>query len=231
MVLTLLLLTPLFHYLPKGVLAAIIMTAVFGLIDVKEAKHLWHVSRPDLALMALTFAATLTLGIEPGILLGVAASLAWFIWQTSRPHVAVLGQLPGSTVYRNVDRYPDATRPPGVLAIRIDAPLYFANTAFLKTLINTHISAAPSDTRHLILDAKGIGSIDAQALSTLDEILDELRDVDIQLWLAGVRGPVRDALKASGFTQRLGSDHVVERVCEAVDQICADPATAPRYCA
>ncbi|MFT5681009.1 MAG: SulP family sulfate permease, partial [Myxococcota bacterium] len=217
-VLTLLLLTPLFTFLPKGVLAAIIMTAVFGLIDIKEAKHLWHISRPDLALMGLTFAATLTLGIEPGILLGVLASLVWFIWRTSRPHVAILGQLPGTNIYRNINRYPDALQHPGVVAMRIDAPLYFANTAFLKDQIAALITEPPTTVRHLILDAMGIGSIDAQALSTLDEILDELRDADTTLWLAGVRGPVRDVLAASGFTDRIGPKHIVERVGEAVDQ-------------
>jgi sulfate permease, SulP family len=103
---TLLLFTSLFHYLPKAVLAAIIMTAVIGLIDVAEARRLYRVSRPDLGLLLITFATTLTLGIQTGIFVGILASLAWFVYQANRPHVAVLGRLPGTTVYRNVERFP-----------------------------------------------------------------------------------------------------------------------------
>ncbi len=216
-VLTLLFLTPLFYYLPKGVLAAIIMTAVFGLVDFKEAKHLWAISKSDLALMGITFLATLTLGIEQGILLGVAASLVFFIWKTSRPHVAVLGRLPGSTVYRNVDRYDDAVTTPGVTALRVDAPLYFANTAFLKDTVMAAMERCESETCHLVVDCKGIGSVDAQALSTIEEIVDELQHKGVVLWLAGVRGPVRDALKSAHLVETIGRQHFVERVHEAVD--------------
>ena len=217
--LTLVFFTPLFHFLPKGVLAAIIMTAVFGLVDFKEARHLWQVSRPDLALMGLTFVATLSLGIEQGIGVGVVASLAWFIWSTSRPHVAVLGRLPGSTVYRNVERFGEAETTEGVVALRVDAPLYFANTAFLKETVTEALAAAPAPVQHLVVDFKGVGSVDAQALSTLEEILGELEHRGVQLWLAGVRGPVRDALKAAHLTERIGEAHFVERVHEAVDAV------------
>jgi len=216
-VVTLLVLTPLFHYLPKAVLAAIIMTAVFGLVDVKEARHLARVSRSDLALMGLTFIATLTLGIEPGIGVGVAASLLWFVWRTSTPHVAVLGRLANTTIYRNVARHPDAEITPGVLALRIDAPLYFANTAFLKGIIDRHL--AGQDVHHLVLDAKAIGSVDAQALDWLAQLLESLERQGVTLWLAGVRGPVRDALLASGLAAAIGVEHFVERVHQAFDLI------------
>lgn len=214
-VLTLLFLTPLFHDVPKAVLAAVIMTAVFGLVDVATARHLWRVDRADLALMGITFVATLTLGIEQGIVLGVGASLAWFVWRTSRPHVAVLGRLPGTEVFRNVKRYPEAERPAGVLAVRVDAPLFFANTAFLKQTLQD-LAADDSDLRHLILDAKAIGSVDSQALDALDEIIEAFQRRDITVWMSGVRGPVRDALKASGVWDRIGAHHFVERVQQAV---------------
>lgn len=214
-VITLLFLTPLFYYLPKAVLASIILTAVVGLFAVDEAKYLWKVSRPDLAAMAITFVATLVLGIQLGIVAGVGASLMWFIYKTSQPHVAVLGELPDSRVYRNVERYPEAQTRSGVVALRIDAPLYFANTGFLK---DTLTDALSEDTRHLVIDFKGIGSVDAQALSTFEEIIEELERRNTVLWLAGVRGPVRDALTAAHLTERIGVGHMVERVFEAVDQ-------------
>jgi len=208
--LTLLFLTPLFTMLPKAVLASIILTAVVGLIDVAEARHLWKVSRPDLAAMALTFVATLVLGIEPGIALGVAGSLIWFIWSTSRPHVARLGRLPGG-VYRNVLRFPDAETVENVVALRIDAPLYFANTAFLK---QTVLDAVEPTTAHMVLDGSAIGSMDAQALSTFQELIEALQDRGVQTWLAAAPGPVRDALAAAHVP--LPSDHMVPTVHDAV---------------
>jgi len=215
-VLTLLFLTPLFHDLPKAVLAAIIMTAVFGLIAFDEVGHLWKVSRPDLGSMAITFFATLSLGIQQGIVIGVLASVAWFVWKTSRPHVARLGRVPGTNLYRNLERYPEAAIPEGIDAIRIDAPLWFANTAFLKATV---LDTVDENTRDLVIDCKAIGSVDAQALSTIEEIVHTLEERDIRIWLAGVRGPVRDALDAADLMERIGSEHVVERVHEAVDQI------------
>ena len=212
--LTLVFLTPLFHFLPKAVLAAIIMTAVFGLVDVAEARHLWKVSRSDLALMGLTFFATLGLGIEQGILAGVAASLAWFVWQTSKPHVAVLGRLPGTSVYRNVLRNPDAVTTPGVLAVRVDAPLFFANTAFLKQMLR-ELEVEALHT--VVLDAKGIGSIDASGEVLLAELVEAWQERGVEVWVAGLRGPVKDVLAASGLLEKL-EGRLVHRVHEAVDR-------------
>ncbi len=227
-VLTLLFLTPLFTYVPKAVLAAIIMTAVFGLVDVAAVRHLWRVDRGDLALMGLTFVATLTLGIEQGILAGVGASLVWFVWRMSRPHVAVLGRLPGSTVYRNVERYPEAEVTPGLLAVRVDAPLFFANTAFLKQMLDAAVERRVSEggegLTDIVIDAKAIGSVDSQALDTLEEVVDALQQRGIRVWMAGVRGPVRDALQAVGLWEAIGSEHFVERVHEAVDRAIAEAA-------
>jgi len=218
-VLTLLFLTPLFYYLPKAVLAAIIMTAVFGLVDFREAKHLWHVSRADLAMMGVTFIATLSLGIEQGILAGVAASLLWFIWKTSKPHVAVLGRLPGTSVYRNVARNPEATQTPGVLALRIDAPLYFANTAFLKSTLSCQEGQMDAPLTALVLDAKAIGSVDASGDALLHELIDDYHGRGVEVWFAGMRGPVKDILTASGLIGKVGEDRLVHRVHEAIDRI------------
>jgi len=215
--LTLLLLTPLFYYLPRGVLAAIIMTAVAGLVDLREARHLWRVSRPDLALMGLTFAATLALGIELGILTGVAASLLWFVWRMSAPHVALLGRLPNTTIYRDVKRYPEAVQTPSALALRVDAPLFFANTASLKRALAEHEAAMDAPLAHLVLSASAIATVDAQALSVLEEIIEAYRARGVSVWMAGVRGPVRDALGRARLTALIGPDRFVERVHEAID--------------
>ena len=202
--LTLLFLTPLFYYLPKTVLAAIIMVAVFGLIDVAEVRHLWKVNRSDLALLVLTFAATLGLGIEIGILVGVGASLALFVVRSTRPHTAVLGRLPGGEVYRNVDRYPEAETLPGVLILRIDAQFYFGNVTFLKQTLETLIASAEGQTIHaVVLDASGINNLDSSADAALQEILSDFGDRGISLHIASLKGPVRDAMKRSGLWAKL----------------------------
>ena len=215
---TLLFFTPLFYYLPKAVLAAIIMTAVFGLVDHKEARHLWHVSKPDLAMMAITFFATLTLGIEQGIVVGVVASIAWFVKRASTPHIAVLGHLPGQQVYRKLERNPDAVPVPGVLMVRIDAPLFYANVSYLKTTLR-ELEEERDDVQHVILDAKGIGDIDASAINALEELREDYTDRGIQLWIAGMHGPVKDALSRSHFVEHLGEEHFVLRVHHAVTAI------------
>jgi sulfate permease, SulP family len=215
--LTLLLFTPLFHYLPKAVLAAIIMTAVLGLIDVAEVRRLYRVSRPDLGLLLITFTATLTLGIQMGIAVGIAASLAWFVFQANRPHVAVLGRLPGTTVYRNVKRFPEAETFAGTLILRVDAPVFFGNVAFLKQTLSRleHDRAEP--LRTIIIDAAGMGNMDASAIDVLHEIVDEHQSRGQTLFFAGVTGPVRDLMERSGFRDHLGADHFFRTVEEAVD--------------
>lgn len=132
-IITLLFLTPLFYNLPKAILASVIMVAVFGLIDYKEAIHLWKSNKTDFFLLLITFFATLTIGIEKGIGLGVILSLAMVILKTTRPHVAVLANIHGTHFYRNIERFgEDVILDDDILIMRFDAQLYFANTTFLK---------------------------------------------------------------------------------------------------
>ena len=203
-VLALLFLTDLFFHLPAAALAAVIITAVFGLIDVAEVRHLWKVDRADLALLGLTFFGTLGLGIEAGIGIGVGASMLWFVVRTTRPHTAVLGRLPETTAYRNVDRYPEARRVPGVLALRVDASFYYGNVEFLKETLRRHLAEDPS-TRSVVIDASSINRLDSSADAALREIVDDLRERSIDLYLAGVKGPVRDTIRRSGLAEKLGA--------------------------
>ncbi|KAJ6909507.1 sulfate transporter 4.1 [Populus alba x Populus x berolinensis] len=129
---SLLFLTPLFEYIPQCALAAIVISAVMGLVDYDEAIFLWHVDKKDFVLWIITSATTLFLGIEIGVLVGVGASLAFVIHESANPHIAVLGRLPGTTVYRNIEQYPEAYTYNGIVIVRIDAPIYFANISFIK---------------------------------------------------------------------------------------------------
>lgn len=215
----LLFLTPLFYYLPKAVLAAIIMTAVFGLIDVAEVKHLWKVKRSDLALLVITFVATLTLGIEEGIGLGVLASLVWFVVRTTRPHTAVVGRVDGTESYRNVDNYTDAELLDGTLMVRMDAQFYFGNVSFLKdTLKELEEEYGPLHT--VILDASALNQLDSSADEALHEILHDYRSRDIELLLANVKRPVYEVMERSGFAERLGEENFFLSVHDAAQHVC-----------
>ena len=217
--LTLLFLTPLFYFLPTAVLAAIIMTAVLGLIDVREVRHLWRVKRADLAMLVVTFIATLVLGIEEGILVGVGTSIAVLVFRTTRPHVAVLGRLPGTRSWRNVRRFPEAETTPGILAVRLDSQLYFGNVDFLLETLDGLEERAVEPLRAVVIDASGINQIDASGESALRDVLDRYRRRGIELHLAGVKGPVRDVLARSGLRAEVGADHLWLDVDEAVAHV------------
>ncbi|ARA92679.1 sodium-independent anion transporter [Rhodothermaceae bacterium RA] len=223
--LTLLFLTPLFYYLPNAVLAAIVMVAVSGLIDWKEARFLWKTDRRDLALMALTFLATLGLGIEEGILVGVVVSLVLVIQQSSRPHTAVMGRLPNTSTYRNVERYPDALVNSRVAILRMDASLYFANVAYLKEQVEQLVERS-SVLQALVLDAYPINRIDSTGAHALKELVTTLRERGIAFYMAGVKGPVMDRLKRAGVADLIGADHFFLDVHAAVEA--AEAATGAR---
>lgn len=223
---TLLFLTPLFYFLPKAVLAAVIMTAVFGLIDVQQVRHLWRVDRADLVLLGLTFVATLALGIQAGIGLGVGASLLWFVIQTTRPHAAVLGRLPGTSAYRNVARHPQAERFDGVLILRIDASFYFGNVSFLKELVRDALAEQSAPVHTVIVDASSINRLDSSANDALGGMVTTLRDAGVELILAGLKGPVIDALKRSGSYRDVAGEHPFLTVHDAVESVSSTPPPA-----
>ncbi|MEC7519494.1 MAG: solute carrier family 26 protein [Myxococcota bacterium] len=218
--------TPLFHFLPNAVLAAIVMTAVFGLVDLKEARHLWHVKRTDAGLLALTFAVTLFVGIEEGIGAGVLGSLALFVHRSTRPHHAILGRLPGTTSYRNVTRFPEAERVPGVTIWRFDASFYFANADYFRDQVDRLLLGGGA--RALVLDASGINDLDASAVTTLEEVHARLDAAGVQLFVAHAKGPVRDVLERGGFTARLGADRFYLDLHEAVTAAAAAPQPSTR---
>jgi SulP family sulfate permease len=229
--LTLLFLTPLFYFLPNAVLAAIIMVAVFGLVDVHEVKHLWKVSRSDLALLVLTFVATLSFGIEEGILIGVGASLLWFVVRTTRPHFAVLGRVPGTDVYKKVEHYNDAEVVPGVIALRVDAQFYFGNVTFLKETLSRLVSEAAEPVRAIVIDGTSINQLDSSADAALHEIHEDFESRGIALYMAGLKGPVLDVMKRSHLDEQLGEDRfflTVREAVEAAEQDAPTPDNGPR---
>ncbi|WP_070119310.1 SulP family inorganic anion transporter [Bacillus marinisedimentorum] len=199
--LTLLFFTPLFYFLPNAVLAAIIMVAVYGLIDFKEARILFHIRKIDGLTWVITFLGTLLLGIEQGILIGAGFSLAVFIWRSAYPHVAELGYVKSENVYRNIERVPEADTDPQVLIFRIDASLYFANMSFLEDKLCAKMQER-QELKWIVLDFSAVNSIDAVALHALEELMENCTKGDIELMVAGVKGPVRDLIHKSGLSQK-----------------------------
>jgi SulP family sulfate permease len=216
-VLTLLFLTPLFYYLPNAVLAAVILVAVAGLVDVKEAKHLWHKDRPDFWMLAVTFLITLSLGIETGIGAGVVLSLGMVVYRSTRPHVAVLGQVQGSNFYRNVERFSDLKQRPDVLVVRFDGPLYFANLNYFKDKMGELIARKGKDLRLVVLNADSISHLDSSAVQALKDWVSELREQGVRVHFTSVIGPVRDTLNRWGLTTFIGEDYFFMSNQQAID--------------
>lgn len=219
MAITVLLLTPLFYYLPQSVLAAIIMVAVFNLLDVPAFRQTWRYSKVDALSMMVTFVAVLIVGVEIGILLGTGAAIALFLWRTSRPHVAVIGRVGNTEHYRNVLRHEVHTYP-HIIAVRVDESLYFPNAQYLEDVVLNLIADNP-EAEHLVLLCSAINFIDSSALDVLETLIDTLDEAGVRLYLAEVKGPVMDSLHRVGFAQRLGEGRVFLSIHQAVETLAA----------
>lgn len=220
-------LAPILRHLPQAVLAASILVAVIGLVDVPSLRHTWRYSRAEGCALLATFVGVLLQGLEAGIMLGVGLSLLLFLWRTSRPHMAVVGQVPGSQHFRNIQRY-DTVQSPSVLSLRVDESLYFPNARYLEARIGELIAVSP-EVRHLVLMCSGVNQIDASALDTLEAIAEQLQSAEVQLHLSEVKGPVMDRLKRSDFLQRFGGQVFLSQyhaLC-TLDPRCAVRALTP----
>lgn len=217
MALSVIFLVPLFYFLPQAVLAAIIIVAVVGMVDVKGFRHVWRYNKADAASYAVTFGAVLLIGVEKGILIGVAAAMLLFVWRTSQPHIAVVGRLGDSEIYRNVLRH-EVTTCPKVAAVRVDGSLYFANCKSLEDAVLGIVADQP-DVEHFVLIGTAVNAIDASALETLESLHAELRDAGVQLHLAAIKGPVMDRLRTIGFTEHIGEEHFYECTHDAMKAI------------
>lgn len=196
-----LLLTPSLYYLPQATLAATIIVAVLALVDVGVLRRTWVYSKPDFAAALATLLITLTFGVEAGLIVGVAVSLALFLFRTSRPHIAEVGLVPGTEHFRNIHRHKVLTTPE-VLSLRVDESLYFANARALEDRINAAVAANPR-LHHVVLQCSAINDIDASALESLETIDRRLRDAGIRLHLSEIKGPVMDHLQRTDFVEQL----------------------------
>jgi len=190
--------------LPLPVLAATIIVAVLGMIELSTLQSAWRYDRGDALALVATAAGVLALGVEAGVLIGVALSVGTLIWRASRPNIVVLGRIAGTEHFRDIERYAGLTLP-DVLMLRVDANLFFGNVEAVNTRIEDELAARPR-LRHLVLVMSAVSSIDTSALFALSELNAMLRQRGIGLHFAEVKGPVLDRLKTSTLPQALNGE-------------------------
>ena len=216
--LTLLFLTPLFYYLPNAVLAAIIMVAVFGLIDTSYAVSLFKHRKDEFGLLIITFLVTLIIGIKEGILAGVLLSLLLMVYRVSVPHIAVIARVKNTDYYKNILRFSGVVEDrKDILAIRLDAQLFFGNKDFFKKQLYKHIEKKGNELKLVILNTESISYIDSSGVYVLIKIIEDLKSKNIQMMLSGTVGPTRDIVFKSGIIEVLGKENLFLRTHEAED--------------
>jgi sulfate permease, SulP family len=213
--------TGLLAELPKAVLSALIVVAVWQLVDVDSLKRNLAYDRMEGAAQIITLLGVLALGIEPGLLLGAGVAILSFLYRTSRPHIAVVGRIADQAHFRNIRRHPVQTFP-GLLLMRVDESLYFANAPYLEDALQTHILETPN-LRAVLLIMSGVNAVDASGLEVLETLETALRAQGIELHLAEVKGPVTDRLMPTALMQRLGGERLHLSAQDALNCLVGGP--------
>ncbi len=216
--LTLLFLTPVFYYLPNAVLAAIIMVAVFGLIEIRYPIRLYKNRKDEFVLLIVTFIITLTVGIKEGILFGVLISLLLLLYRTSKPHIAVLGKIRGTTYFRNIDRFAeDVEIADQILTVRFDSQLYFGNKDYFRKTLVRLAEEKGEDLRAIVIKAEPINYIDSSAVFMLESLVEEFDEKKIKILFSNVIGPTRDIIYKSGLLEKIGKENFFVNTIEAYE--------------
>jgi len=216
--LTLLFLTPLFYYLPNAVLAAIIMVAVFGLIDFSYPLELFKNRKDEFVLLIITFLTTLTIGIKEGILIGVLLSLLMMVYRTSIPHITIIARVNNTNYYKNILSFRESVqRREDILGIRIDSQLFFGNKDFFKKQLYKHIKNKGASLKLVIINTEAVNYIDSSGIHILKKIIKDLKSKKINIMFSGTSGPTRDILYKSGVIDILGKENLFLRSHEAED--------------
>jgi anti-anti-sigma factor len=222
--LTLIVLAPLFSDLPKAVLAAIIIDAVvFGMIDINELRRLHRVKRFDFWIAATAIVAVLSAGVLAGVVIGIALSLVWLVYVTTTPEMPLLGREPETHVFRDAREHPSDETFPGYAVLRLEGGLFFAMAEALDERIRALAHDADPPLLGVVLDLEGVDFIDSQGAATLAEILDFTDSASIRLSLARVKPSVGSVLAGDGILERLGGDRIHDGINLALEaQLAAD---------
>uniref|UniRef100_A0A6P6GH35 sulfate transporter 1.3-like isoform X1 n=1 Tax=Ziziphus jujuba TaxID=326968 RepID=A0A6P6GH35_ZIZJJ len=222
--LTLLLITPLFKYTPNAILASIIISAVAGLVDVEAAKLIWKIDKFDFIACMGAFFGVVFISVEIGLLIAVSVSFAKILLQVTRPRTAILGKLSRTSVYRNIQQYPDARQVPGILIVRVDSAIYFSNSNYIKERILRWLNEeeeklkqnSQPKIRHLIVEMSPVTDIDTSGIHALEELFRSLLKRDIQLALANPGTIVIEKLHSSKFADLIGENMIFLSVADAI---------------
>lgn len=218
-VLVALFLTPLFRSLPEATLGAIVVVAISGMMRVKEMRRLLHVRRRDFVFALVALLGVLVLDVLPGLLCAVILSLAMLVYRESRPALSVLGRAPGSDELVDVAREPGSSRVPGLLVVRPDEELFFANADAVRAGILSLLDGDEPSVRAVVLDLELSDDVDVPSSDALAELYEELDQRGVRLVLSRVHAPVREVLDRSGLIQRVGEENIYLRSITAVNDL------------
>jgi sulfate transporter 4 len=208
------------------VLAAVVISGVLGLLDYEEAMYLWKVHKFDFWVWMIACMGTMFLGVEIGLAIAVGVSLLLVIYESAYPHTAQLGRLPGTTIYRNVKQYPEAERYEGIVIVRIDAPIYFANTQNVRDKLQKYEAAAERElvergselgVKFMILELSPVSHVDTSALHILHDMCNTYKERGIQLCLSNPSTQVMEKFQVSGLVEEIGQDHIFVGMQDAVN--------------
>jgi SulP family sulfate permease len=230
--LTILFFTPLLYHLPRPTLAAVIILAVFNLIDFKAFAAAWRASRHDGIAAGTTFVVTLALApnIQYGILTGIILSLALFLFRTMTPRIVLLG-LDEHGRLQNAEKYNLPRFHPKVIAIRFDGQLYFANVSYFEQSVVNLVSKDPN-LRYLLVDSRGINGLDASGVEMLRGLVDRLRSNGIELAFCNIKGPVVEVMLRTGLLDKIGAERIFlteEAALEAFEKRLAGETDLPLH--
>jgi SulP family sulfate permease len=217
---TLLFLTPLFTDLPEAVLAALIIHAIWHIITARKLEKIRSVSKTEFGLAVITLLGVLFIDVLQGMLIGLIASVLLVIYQSSRPHIASLGRVPGILgAYSSLDRHPENTAVPGTLIIRLDAPIYYANALTVRERVKTLIAETQPPPHAIVLDFAGQDYLDITSSEMLKGLVVELKDQGIDIYVAEVHAPVMEFSQRMGLLEMIGEDHIFPTVDAAVHYV------------
>lgn len=222
--LTLMFITPLFEYTPNAILSAIIISAVIGLIDYDAAILIWKIDKFDFVACMGAFFGVVFASVEIGLLIAVTISFAKILLQVTRPRTAILGRIPRTNVYRNIQQYPEANKVPGLLIVRIDSAIYFSNSNYIRERILRWLTdeeeqlkaAGLPQIQFLIVEMSPVTDIDTSGIHALEELHSSLQKREVQLILANPGRIVLDKLHASSFANLIGQEKIFLTVADAV---------------
>lgn len=210
---------------PLAVLAAVIISGVLRLLDWPEAMYLWRVDKFDFMVWVIACLGTMFLGVEIGLGISVGVSLLLVTYQSAYPNTCVLGRLPGSTVYRNVKQYPGAERYDGIVMVRVDAPIYFANTQNVREKLQKYEKVAEEQlaerdggsVRFIIWELSPVPNVDTSALHILSDMISTYKDRGIQMCFSNPTVPVMERFLSSGLVDEVGREHIFVTTHDAVN--------------